>query len=324
MSSINNIDELLKNSLGHLEQTPPPDAWSGIQQGLSNVPTTGTEGVAAKSAVTAVKSATLLTKIIVAVATSTVIVGGYVAYTYFNNIPAKEEASTTALPSDELLTEEKGKEEEESPIADTKNTVSPAVSEKDNKKFGSSSNGTKENNQPSKTASSSPISITKEDGSVDNNSISKDESSINVSAVENKAIEKQASAIKSEVKPVIKPKPKHNFTDEEKTTGSNSSAFIDDNQEAKPVIGAVFTPNNDGKNDEFKIEIEKEVFYDLKIYDRDGKTVFESNSKDNLWNGSVHNIGEPCSPGTYHYVFRYQYSGGKIRNLSGAIMLLKN
>jgi gliding motility-associated-like protein len=48
----------------------------------------------------------------------------------------------------------------------------------------------------------------------------------------------------------------------------------------------VFTPNNDGINDEFKAYTQDEILsFELKIYDRWGGLLFSSNNLNEGWNG---------------------------------------
>ncbi len=69
------------------------------------------------------------------------------------------------------------------------------------------------------------------------------------------------------------------------------------------LIANVFTPNNDGKNDCFRIFgisnkcDEAEVF----IFNRWGERIYYSKDLDNCWNGKVNNIGPELPSGTYFY-----------------------
>jgi len=65
-------------------------------------------------------------------------------------------------------------------------------------------------------------------------------------------------------------------------------------------IPNVFTPNADGKNDLFEIEYEGFAPYKLKIFNRWGKKVYESERKENLWDGNT-NSG-PAADGVYFYL----------------------
>ncbi|MCC6838126.1 MAG: gliding motility-associated C-terminal domain-containing protein, partial [Bacteroidia bacterium] len=87
------------------------------------------------------------------------------------------------------------------------------------------------------------------------------------------------------------------------TSNSAGYYYIDDVSlvecNEKPIIPNVFSPNDDGINDVFRIEdLPKE--YTIKIYDRWGITVFESNNQNTFWNGRT-SSGINCVEGTYFY-----------------------
>lgn len=88
-------------------------------------------------------------------------------------------------------------------------------------------------------------------------------------------------------------------------------------------IPNVFTPNEDGKNDVFKIEIKGEEVFDLKIYNRWGGLVFESTNPQNPWNGKVNNSGTECPEGTYYYTLKYKLRGQEEKTLRGSITLIR-
>jgi gliding motility-associated-like protein len=77
----------------------------------------------------------------------------------------------------------------------------------------------------------------------------------------------------------------------------------------------VFTPdadlNGDGYNDVFKIDGEGLDMYNIKIYNRWGERVFESDDVDFSWNGKVNNTGTDCPEGTYFYIINYQFMLGE-------------
>jgi gliding motility-associated-like protein len=71
-----------------------------------------------------------------------------------------------------------------------------------------------------------------------------------------------------------------------------------------PSVTAVntFTPNNDGTNDHFFVTLTGYVtFQSLKIFNRDGQLIFQTNSPDIYWDGTVN--GKPANVGTYYWVF---------------------
>jgi gliding motility-associated-like protein len=106
--------------------------------------------------------------------------------------------------------------------------------------------------------------------------------------------------------------------------------LVNDHQEDFGIFN-VFTPGNaDGKNDQYDIRIENEDLYELSIYDRWGKLVYEShedadNSQNLNWNGKIRNQGAECPSGTYYYIFRYslKQAPGKITTLNGNITLIR-
>lgn len=87
-------------------------------------------------------------------------------------------------------------------------------------------------------------------------------------------------------------------------------------------IPNVFTPNGDGRNDEFEITMQGEILFELSIYDeKNMRLVFNTNTKSRKWNGSDYKSGLPCSTGNYLYHLQYQYQGEEIKELSGMIRL---
>jgi gliding motility-associated-like protein len=89
-----------------------------------------------------------------------------------------------------------------------------------------------------------------------------------------------------------------------------------------------FSPNGDGKNDEFKIKgIENYPNNKLEIYNRWGNKVFEQAPYDNTWRGDVKNtdayiIGDGLLPsGTYFYLLDFGVPG--MKQLSGYIVIRK-
>ena len=64
----------------------------------------------------------------------------------------------------------------------------------------------------------------------------------------------------------------------------------------------VFTPNGDGKNDEFRVAFRSLREYHIWIYNRWGKLVYESSDPAKGWDGMIGN--RPASEGAYFYVIR--------------------
>jgi len=85
-------------------------------------------------------------------------------------------------------------------------------------------------------------------------------------------------------------------------------------------IPNVFSPNNDGINDEFK-PLGKDIkSYRLRIYDRWGKEVFSK--RETAWDGRSKD-GRRMKEGVYFYVITLKWNHGGSINLEGNITLLK-
>ena len=87
-------------------------------------------------------------------------------------------------------------------------------------------------------------------------------------------------------------------------------------------IPNAFTPNGDGKNDEFRV-ITADVprSFTLIVFNRFGGKVFESANIGDGWNGSIG--GNPASTGTYVYVMQATTSAGAIVKKQGTIILIR-
>lgn len=74
----------------------------------------------------------------------------------------------------------------------------------------------------------------------------------------------------------------------------------------------VFTPNGDGTNDLFKpfpyTGVEE---IDIKILNRWGKLVFETDDPDINWDGNYMGSGDPCGEGTFYYVINLKLNSSE-------------
>ena len=76
----------------------------------------------------------------------------------------------------------------------------------------------------------------------------------------------------------------------------------------------VFTPNDDGKNDEWVIETNGKTIYSLTIFSRSGTLVYKTESPVLIWSG-YNNSGIKMSPGIYFYVVKELYITGRKPNV---------
>jgi gliding motility-associated-like protein len=84
-----------------------------------------------------------------------------------------------------------------------------------------------------------------------------------------------------------------------------------------------FTPNGDGVNDTFYPVGWGVISYEILIYDRWGRKVFESNRIEPGWDGRIG--GDLCSDGVYVFIATYSMpdSSGEIYHVKGSITLLR-
>jgi gliding motility-associated-like protein len=89
----------------------------------------------------------------------------------------------------------------------------------------------------------------------------------------------------------------------------------------KVYVPNAFTPTNDGRNETFSA---KGIFvfqYDMKIYDRWGELVFETNDINKGWDGYFH--GRKCQQDVYIYEIFAKGSGGQTFSKKGNVTLLR-
>lgn len=83
----------------------------------------------------------------------------------------------------------------------------------------------------------------------------------------------------------------------------------------------VFSPNADGINDFFMAASGNYMAEEISVYNRWGNLVYSS-APALPWDGT-HN-GQPCSDGTYYYVFRYSWNAGsQSKAMSGYFSLVR-
>ncbi|MEP7238004.1 MAG: T9SS type B sorting domain-containing protein [Ferruginibacter sp.] len=88
-------------------------------------------------------------------------------------------------------------------------------------------------------------------------------------------------------------------------------------------IPSAFTPNADGKNDEFKSYFGENVTaYNLQIFSRYGKLVFETTDKNKGWDGTYKGVVQP--QGMYVWIVNYEVNGKPYKQLlKGSVLLIR-
>jgi len=86
----------------------------------------------------------------------------------------------------------------------------------------------------------------------------------------------------------------------------------------------IFSPNNDGYNDEFRVKARELQTYNCVIYNRWGEKVFETTDFNESWNGKKMNEGGNLSAGAYYYVITGTGKKGQEFEFKGAIQLMRD
>lgn len=96
----------------------------------------------------------------------------------------------------------------------------------------------------------------------------------------------------------------------------------DTSQPASMSISNIFTPNNDGINDVFKITTKNITTLNCKIYNRWGILVGELKNANDIWDGRT-TAGLECSEGVYYYVLTATADDGKEHEEKGFAQLVR-
>lgn len=84
----------------------------------------------------------------------------------------------------------------------------------------------------------------------------------------------------------------------------------------------VFSPNNDGRNDVFRIvTVGHQTIHDFRVINRWGQTVFETKDERKGWDGTFN--GRDQDVGTYFYYLRYSCQGGGPMEKKGELVLMR-
>ncbi|MFH2141712.1 MAG: gliding motility-associated C-terminal domain-containing protein, partial [Bacteroidota bacterium] len=85
----------------------------------------------------------------------------------------------------------------------------------------------------------------------------------------------------------------------------------------------IFTPNGDGKNDEFKVYSKTIVEFKCVIMDRWGKKIYEWEDVERGWNGKIKGNGADASPGVYYYIITAVGQDDKTYEFQGSFNLMR-
>ena len=105
--------------------------------------------------------------------------------------------------------------------------------------------------------------------------------------------------------------------------GAASDAIKFEKGTCKVFVPTAFTPNNDGKNDHFKaVGTENVTQYHMKVFNRWGEIVFQTNDKSIGWDGKIKGIA--LTTDVFIYVLQYkEINSDELYTLKGTMTLIK-
>ncbi len=260
-----------------------PNIWAGIEQGIQ----------ANAAAQTTIITKTIGSKLVITIAkiaAFVVIPASVVVYFISNeknNIIESPKVENSILSSNSNTEDIKTVE---TPKIASVNAENKAIKINENKRAISNNNST--SNTSEKTVNEF-VSINKTN-TLEQIKKAKNENVMIVSNESNKDISNEDIAENKEVEMIEENESKEDF--------SNSG-----NEAGIRIFPNVFTPNNDGIDDKYVIDLEGEKFYNLKIYNYNNELVFESNDKNNNWDGTNYKTGQACNSGTYYGIFQFKF-----------------
>lgn len=107
----------------------------------------------------------------------------------------------------------------------------------------------------------------------------------------------------------------------------SNTECVDINECGRIWFPNVFTPNGDGKNEFFQADSINSVYnFDLRVFNRWGLIVYETEDPFFTWDGTDQNNNRPCAEGVYFYegiVSEYSLKGPIERKVKGNVTLLR-
>ncbi len=94
--------------------------------------------------------------------------------------------------------------------------------------------------------------------------------------------------------------------------------------ECPETLPNVFSPNGDGSNDSWFLDIPGAKSIHCKIYNRWGNLIYTFDSVVNGWDGTIMQTGLPASDGVYYYIGAVEMLDGSVFDRVGFIQLLRN
>lgn len=306
----NNIEELFKSKLRNLEADPGPNAWSNVQSGI----TSGAASVSASAGASSWVSSAIVGVIITAVA-----VGGYFL---FNNEGEKkiqpqqaeiEKTKTAADIEPSIEKQEKVSTNNEAYNNNAENNAEQSTENQVNRT--PAKHDSKENNNSIKSETLSDneelasVSTEIEEKSIDQ-MLAEHQQFLDKQAALNSNSDAQTGDDEKESTSTVQPSVAEK-TERKSNTNSSDAELTEEARiraEQKRIADQVvfpnvFSPDLDGKNDVFKMTVEKSIPIEniqVSVVDLNGKVVGGFTGKYEGWDGRLLN-GSLAPAGWYKY-----------------------
>lgn len=302
----NKIDQLLSAKMDGYRAEPPANVWDSIQADLQTTGFSNVAEPASNTIISAAKSISTFTKVVMVAGTLSV---GSIAYYFLSEetvvqpiTEITKEATTASIGLNQ-------KDEMEVQSLDKKKEVAQ------NKSIAlESSNKTTQDLKPTSIESETQHAPVQTNVGTIEDLISKLESPKESNKNEQLPGSKENEALSRPA----------NETEESLELLNEVQNNADFTENRQPKFYNVISPNGDGKNDSWFVEIEEIAEYHLSIYDFKGQLVFESDKVNEHWNGENTRTGELCSTGKFAFVLNYRYKNEtKMNTNQGLIMLFR-
>ncbi|WP_276974751.1 gliding motility-associated C-terminal domain-containing protein [Flavobacterium filum] len=295
MKEQNNIEEsfdsLFKEQLGNQAVTPPAHVWAGVSGSL---------------ATNASIWSTLLGKIIIG--TASVLAVSSVVYFSINNTNVEKEATNQKVISEQ--NQIVSKNELQNVQIPSENFENKLLVQKDNVI-------TKEKKKevPNLNLTSEP----KNDHEIVNQEVKKDDNLTNINQEKDNQISKEDAKNLKEKDGVEKAISVVKDEKTDKTPNPNTLLKVDSSY---IFIPDAVTPNNDGLNDEYLIDIKGEEYVQIIIFDQFNSRLFDTKDKTKSWNCTLKN-GELAPSGTYIVKVIYKFKNKTEKSTKRVLTLIR-
>jgi gliding motility-associated-like protein len=105
------------------------------------------------------------------------------------------------------------------------------------------------------------------------------------------------------------------------TCYGSATLYVDINPHPPIYVPNVFSPNGDGKNDLFQVYGNNIMTVDMKIFNRWGELVYETNNQLAGWDGTYK--GQMQNPGVFTYALKVTFLDNTQIEKNGTVTLLR-